>query len=329
MSLLKTKDTEYLRISGYVKGLENRLVCGRILDSVVDAADYASALNVLEENGFSCSADGVEPETVIERQIADVYSFFENNVPDMGLVLVFRIPRDYLNLKLYIKSEFCKVDVGNLPVPGGRVPLEELSEAVKRRSGLPEQMLNALTDASDSAARIGDPRNVEIICDKYCFREMSAAAAATGYSFPKEYVAQKADAANMSAFIRMKKADLPLRMFGESYVNADGCVGLDFYEEFYDKDLATVAASLPLYSTLDRAGVLIEDDIRNGRADALASHLDDFTVGTLRLTAFGPEVPFSYLVAKDSELRVLRVVLRGKHRGLTPEDIRERLGMSS
>lgn len=331
MSVLKTKDTEYLRISGYVKGLENRLICGRVLDAVIDAPDYAAALNVLAENGYDCSSADLsaDPEDLLGRQAAEVYSFFEHNVPDKGLVRVFRIPRDYLNLKLCVKAEHCGADAGRFLVPAGRVPAGEFIDAVRRRSGLPGLMLRALSDAADDSAKIGDPRRVDIVCDRYCFEEMSLEAKASGYAFVEEYAAQKADAANMSAFIRLKRAGLPLQMFTESYVRADGCIGVDFFEEFYDKDLASVAASLPLNSSLSRGGPDIEDDIKNGRADMIGTRLDRLTVETLRLTAFGPQVPFSYLLARTAELSVLRAVLRGKRRGASSDAVRERLGVSS
>ena len=40
---------------------------------------------------------------------------------------------------------------------------------------------------------------------------------------------------------------------------------------------------------------------------------------------FGPEPIFSYIIAKETEVKILRIIMVSKLNRLSPEDIRERL----
>jgi len=65
-----------------------------------------------------------------------------------------------------------------------------------------------------------------------------------------------------------------------------------------------------------------------GRLSAFEKHMDNYMIKLnkdSKSVTFGPEPIFSYLVAKEMEIKVLRIIMVSKTNNLSPEAIRERL----
>ena len=105
-----------------------------------------------------------------------------------------------------------------------------------------------------------------------------------------------------------------------------GALGEAFFKTAYEGGAEGLAAAL---SATAYAAVAAGE----GACSPLAAerNADDYLCGLLRETAFcafGPEVPFAYLMGLETSVKNVRVVLAGKAAGLDADTIRERVRAS-
>ena len=82
---------------------------------------------------------------------------------------------------------------------GGTVPADTLAVLVKERNYMPltSHMKAAIEESLDAHARTKDPQSVDLICDKYCYEDISETVDASGSEFVRGYVRLLIDTINL------------------------------------------------------------------------------------------------------------------------------------
>ncbi len=322
----KPKDTDYLFLSASIRSRERELLTRSHVDRMLHAATVAESAQVLNELGYPPFDPG--SETGLNEAIAQVRSTMfhelEQQMPDKGILDVFKLKYDYHNLKTIIKSR--GGDVRHLLLDAGRVRAEEM-DARFRQTGKWDFLSPVPAAAAREAARVlaetGDPQRSDFVLDRAYFSELLTMAKATGCEFLIAYVRTLIDAANLRSAVRT------LRMhragtFLQQVLFEGGAVSVSRILAGVNDGVAELYRATPLA----RAAELGQEAVSGGSLTAFEKACDNAVLARAaasRSVPFGPEVPIGYVVARENDFTSARIILSGRLAGLDADTIRERL----
>jgi V/A-type H+-transporting ATPase subunit C len=324
------QDIDYLYASARIRGMERTLLSRPRFIRMSEAKSVSEALKVLTESGW----DEIEAETVAQVEVAlaverqrTVNDLMEI-APDKRVVSVFLLKYDYHNIKTYLKGE--AGDSGNydeLYIDTGTVPLKKLTPILREKTYLflTSQMKNAVTDASELLARTSDAQLMDILLDKACYQEMLYLAQEADIDFLVDYVRLAIDSANLRAAVRMRKTGRNMEYMRQAYIpgghlNTDALVA-----EITPELLDNLFGGGPLAEAAQVAGAILRGGETMSKLDLEADNALTRYVKGGKYVAFGPEALIGYMVARETELTTIRVIIAGIVAGLPTESITERL----
>jgi len=322
----KPKDTDYLFLSAAIRSRERELLSRAHVDRMLHAATVAESAQVLTELGYPPFDPASEAELngAISQVRAAVFRELEQQMPDKGILDVFKLKYDYHNLKTLIKSRGS--DVGRLLVDAGRVKAADMIAKYQQTGKwdfLPAVPAAAAGEAARVLAETGDPQRSDFLLDRAYFTELSAMAQATGCDFLMDYVRTLIDAANLRSVVRT------LRMhragtFLQQVLFAGGAVSVDRVLADVNDGVAALYRATPLAA----AAELGQEAVSGGSLTAFEKACDNAVLAKAaasRSVPFGPEVPIGYVVARENDFTSARIILTGLLAGLDADTIRERL----
>lgn len=332
MALAKIKETDYLFSTARVRSVERYMLTRERVQRMVDARTVEDALRILDDIGYGHGNEEINPvdfEELLTEEHKKSYDFITSIAPELKYFNIFLYPYDYHNLKVIMKSEYLGIDASNALINTGSIDLKVLKYAVNERnfSELTENMEKGLKEIIDSFPKTKDPQIIDIILDKYCYADMLEGARLTKSEFIIAYVKMQIDAINIKTYVRLRKMNKSWDFFTKVYLqggNIDQQVFIKNYDEAFEK----FADKLSVYDFkevfLEGTEVLEE----TGKFTSLEKLLDNKLIEYIKSAKYIPygiEPLAAYLLAKDNEIKIARIILAGKTAGISPELIRERL----
>lgn len=323
---------DYVFASSRVRSVEKYLLSRDKAEAMIDSKTPEDALKILYDLGYG---DGTEtlPAVQFERLLAEetkkLYSFIRGIAPDQADLFPFLYPYDYHNLKVLMKAEFLDTDPQPFLMDVGTIPAARMATLVRDRNfvGLTDRMHNALLAVIDLFARTKDPQAIDFIFDKACFGEMLDAAVAGGNSFIVDYVRLQIDIINLKSFVRIRQMGKAWDFFTQVFIEGGRIQDKLFigsydepYEQFAEK-LIPYGLSLPM----SEGGTMLRE---TGRFTALERLCDNRLVEFAKAAkhiSFGIEPLAAYLIAKEAEIRTVRIIMTGLLQGLSKEAMVERV----
>lgn len=324
------KDTDYLVISARIRAMENGLLTPERLDQLLCARSDEEVVKLLEDSGYP-PMDVRDPEAmdeVVAFVREETLQDLGGSAPDPRYLDIFKLKYDYHNAKSILKADAVQTNPDRMLMDLGRVPSEELKEALASRElgQLPPMLAEAIKEAREVLETTRDPQLSDLVLDRWYFRDMMAVAKQTGSAFLQGYVRAVIDSANLRALVRT------LRMgkspeFLQGVLFAGGTVSED--------ELLAIAAAggsglAELYSSTDLrdAAAAGAEALCSGGLTAFEKLCDEAIssyLGGAKLIPFGEAPLIGYLAARETEYTNLRIVLLGRAAGLAPDVIRSRL----
>ncbi|MDD5927175.1 MAG: V-type ATP synthase subunit C [Firmicutes bacterium] len=330
--MTKKKEDSYAFPCAVIKANERTLLTGSDLERVMESGKISQAVTILGEFGYGDGKELANPrdfEKVLRAELDRVYKLVFSIVPDKEEIELFLLPSDYHNAKVLLKSEFLGIDPTPLLVDTGLMSAEKLTQLVRDRNYvfLSSEMKDALTEAAEIFSKGRDPQEIDIILDKACYRDMQRRAALTENDFIIGYVKLLIDILNVNTFIRLREIGKPLDFFRKVFLtggNIDERVLTASYEEGYQQ-LADKLAPFGFREVFAVGATALQ---KEGRYTVLEKLCDDMRmkyVKDARYVSFGIEPVCGFLIAKESEVKNLRMILTGMLAGTAEEVTKERL----
>ena len=325
----RIKDTDYLFLSSRIHVLETTLLNKERRERMLEAASDSDAVRVLVECGYPempvVDVDSVNNALAVmrDRVFEDLYAF----APDPKMIDVFKVKYDYHNAKALLKAEAMGSDPQRLLMDVGRYPVKELTEAVREKSdgGFSEIFALAVQEAREVLGTTRDPQQSDFVLDKAYFREMEQLAQATGSEFLAGYVKAQVDVANLKSVVRV----LRMKKNPEYLSNVlfeGGTIGADTLLQMAERGekLEGMYGSTPYAAAAEEGQAAVAGGKLTAFERSCDNALMDY-VAEAKYVPFGEQVLIGYLVAKESELTAVRIIMMGRLAGLSTDVIRERL----
>ncbi len=316
-----------------VKVLEKRLLSRARVERMVDAKDMDEVFRILGETEYQQHLGlmnrNEDYEKVLYAELKRVYALVRELTNEESISKLLALKYDYHNLKVMMKEKISGKSLENLYVSFGTLDLSKIKTAflAEDYKDLDEHIREALVDTQNTYEKSGDPQDIEIVLDRHYYHHLSEVAKKTGVPLFMDYVKNLVDFTNLKSLIRVKKMDKDVR-FLEGILIDGGSISIEKILYAINDPLDTIIEKFrredigkPLVEGLEafrRTGRLTEFE-KIADNDLMRLHESSKSI------VFGPEPIFSYLFAKETEIKVLRIIMVSKINKLSPEVIRERL----
>lgn len=332
MALAKIKETDYLFSTARVRSVEKNMLTRERAQKMIDAKTMEDALRVLDDINYGYGNEVISPtnyEELLTEEHKKTYDFITSIAPELDYFNMFLYPYDYHNLKVIMKSEYLGIEAPDALVDTGSIDLKVLKYSVKERnfSELTENMEHALKEIIETFPKTNDPQIIDIIFDKYCYDEMLKAAKHTKSDFIINYVKMQIDAINIKTYVRLKKMNKSWDFFTKVFLQG-GNISQQVFIKNYDEPFEKVGDQLSTYDFKEEFLEGVEALKETGKFTTLEKLLDNKLVQHIKnakYIPYGIEPLAGYLMAKDNEIKIARIILAGKLAGISPELLRERL----
>ncbi len=330
--MAKIKDTDYLFSTARVRSVEKYMLTRERAEKMIDAKTTLDSLRVLSDINYGNGNEITDPhnyEKLLSEEHKKTYDFISSIAPELEFFNMFLYPYDYHNLKVILKSEYLSIDSSDILVDTGSIDLKTIKFAVKERefSALTQNMEKALKEVIETFPKTNDPQQIDIIFDKYCYEEMLNAAKKTNNDFIINYIKLQIDTINIKSYVRLKKMSKSWDFFTKIFISG-GNINEQIFVKNYDDTFEKFAEQLSAYGFRDLFLEGTESLIETGKFTTLEKLLDNKLIEYIKSSKyvpFGIEPLVGYLIAKDNEIKIARIILAGKLAGISPELLRERL----
>ncbi len=310
-----------------IRAKENTLLSDQDLENLMQCNSADECIQTLLDKGWGPTANNTPSELIKEekeRCWALIRSLCDEN--QMHYFDIFRYRRDYHNLKAAIKESYVQKDVPNIYLEDGVIPIETIKKCAADNdfSILSFPMMKAAQEARDILFHTGDSQTCDCIIDRAALLEMARLAKESGNTLLQEYVELKCASADINIAIRACRMGKDADFLQRALVECDSisvprlisaaCSGLDSIYEYlgttaYFDAVPEIQKSPVAFDKWcdDRMMKLIQPQKYNA-----------FTISPLA----------AFMLAKENEIKSVRIILSGKTNDLPDEKIRERLRVS-
>ncbi len=324
--------TDYIFATARIRGMEKKLLSGEQFRTMTESKNIDDIFKVLQDAGYGAEGNAIKADNyteVLKQAETDLFEEIKELSKNEALFNIFFYPMDYHNIKVLLKAESLGIKRDDILMANGTIPVTDIAKIVNERdkTQLPENMGKALDEAIDNHARTKDPQVIDFICDKYCYQEISECAEKSKNAFVQGYVRLWIDTINLKTFARVRKMGQPSSYFSNVYLPG-GNIDLQTFIRAYDEDLKQVAARFErfdIHEAIEQGSVSME---KTGTFTLLEKLCDDILMEYIRgakSVSFGLEPMVAFLVARQMEIKCIRILLAGKLADMDPSVIQERM----
>lgn len=327
------KAMQFTQVIPRLRVLETRLLDKAKIDRMIDSDSAEAAIKVLQETEYANVMSEVKRaedyEIILSSELKRIYNEMYSMSPSRALIDLMGIKYDYHNIKVIIKGMILEKDFSNLLIPVGVNEINKLKYSIENNelSGFAPIMRKAIEEAIEDYNSKKDPQRIDIIIDKYMFEDMKLIAKEIDDKFADKYVKSLIDLTNVKTLLRVKKQNKS-REFLLSVVIDGGSIDKETLASLLTDSVENIPGKLSYTDYVDVLKSGVEEYSKNGSAGLLEKLIDNYIMDMMKdakLIPFGIEPVLAYIYAKETEIKVIRIIMVGKLNNIAGEVIRERL----
>lgn len=313
--------------------LETRLLSKTRIDRMIEAKDIGEVFKTLNETEYSNAVAGItrneDYENILSHELKRVYKLMREISKDQIVVDLMALKYDYHNLKVMVKEKKLNKDLSHLYIPIECTDFKTIKEGflegnLKDVEPVYREAIEAVLKDFEATK---DPQRIDLIFDKFYFEHLYKMAVGTGIELFVNYVKDMIDFINIKSAIRLKKQGKDM-VFFEDVLLPNGNI---------DKDAILFALNDSIENMISRfKNSRISSKLIKGleaykttnRLSDLEKYMDNYLMEInqpSKFVNFGPEPIFSYIVAKEAEIKTLRIIMVSKLNNISPDATRERV----
>lgn len=293
------------------------------MEQLMACKTYEECLRMLNEKGWGNGSAGQTPESLLDGERNKTWEQLRELVEDMSVFDVFLYANDYHNLKAAIKENYAPSHGADIYSSNGTIDPAVFRQAADEHdfSVLPAGMRDVAEEAMSVLRETGDGQLCDIIIDKAALNAILQAGKASGDPLLAFYAEHTVATANIKTAVRCQKTGKSLAFIQRALAECD-----------------TLDVSLLAQTAVESFEAMIEYLGRtcySGAAEALTQSASAFErwcdnrlIEKIRpqkyeTSTIGPLA--AWLLARENEIKTVRILLSGKRNGLSDDAIRERL----
>ncbi len=307
--------SEYAYSFGRVKALEASLIDSSQFKRMAEAPTASDAIKILSETTYALpeDADISAIENVLLEELKSVYDLAQRISPRKEITNLLQLKYDFHNAKILLKSEIASKEPAFL-VSLGIVDIEKLKKAFKERiRDLPEPLARAVEKARLAFEESSDTQIIDTVMDQVYVCTLLEDSEKS--PFLQEFFRLKTDLENIRNFVRSQKFKVS---FSRMYLQG-GTIDFKTFQTFQDEPLEAVAKAFGMkkYSRVVEEGLKSFEE--TGELTVYERLVEDFLIEYVKqakMVVLGIEPLIGYILAKEREVKLIRLILLGKLKGI-------------
>ncbi|MDO5018114.1 MAG: V-type ATP synthase subunit C [Lagierella massiliensis] len=324
---------DFIQSSTTTRVYEKDLLTENFFDRMAETEDLAGAVRLLNDTGYQSYFNKLsrpqDYEKALKEALQDVYKKYNQMLKDPEVLKLLTMKYQYHNLKVMLKEKISGHDFSDMFIDIGNFDFEELREDFESgdRTQLDSRYADVINKVYDDYLDKKDPQLIDVYTDRAFFKDMKRISEKLDVKMFKQYVEDLIDFTNVKTLLRVQKQDVDINFLDEIII-LGGTIDVEkFKANLYTKidENSPLIKSARIYYYLKES---IKDYNNTNSLSAFEKSMDDYIVSLIKeakKVTFGPEVPFAYIMAKENEIKNLRIVLVSKNNNLPKNFIKERL----
>lgn len=315
-------ENNYAYAVARIRSKELSLINSQTLEQLLSSKSYEDCMRLLADKGWN-TENTFDAEKMLASERKKTWDLISELVDDMSVFDVFLYPNDFHNLKAAVKMVCTNSKVPGIFMSGGIVDYEKIIKAVKENdfSSLPEYLRKPGEKALKVMLHTRDGQLCDIILDKAALEAAYEAGKKSKNELIEKYAELTAAAADIKIAVRCSKTSKSLEFVKSALAHCDS---LDTEKLAHAAVVSTDEICSYLASTQYADAV---DEIKKSTS-AFERWCDNLIIEYIRPQKYNPFTiaPIAaYLLARENEIKTVRIILSGKLNNLSEETIKERL----
>lgn len=315
-------DKQYTYAVARIRSKEISLLGKSDIDQLMNCKSEGECLRVLADKGWGRSGDeNAEQMLTIERE--KTWELMKELVEDLSVFDSFLCTNDFHNLKAAIKQVYSNSSFHDIYINQGTIDPELIITAVKEHNfdALPEHMRVCAKEAYQIQMHTGDSQLCDVIIDKSALEAMLHKSKGSDNELLIQYAELKVAVADINIAIRSCKTGKD-RMFIERALAE--CDTLNIKE----LTSAALEGTEAIYSYLSSTVYAEAVSALKESPSAFECWSDNLIMKHIRPQKYNPFTlsPLAaYIIARENEIKTVRILLSGKRNDISDDSIRGRL----
>lgn len=316
-------DLEYTYAVARIRALESSLFSGTEIERLLACSDEEQCLQLLGEKGWGDATGSMDASAILKREEEKTWEVIRDVAPDLSVFDVLSYSKLYHNLKAAIKEVCTEVENKNIFYDDCSIPGPEMLQIVRNKEfhRLPGNMGETAAEAYDTLLHTRDGQLCDIIVDRAALDAIYEAGQTAEDEIIKNYAESTVAIADIKIAVRSQKTGKSLEFMKRAMAPCNS-VNVDQLSKAAVSGLDAVRDYLLGTSYAEGAAALEESP------SAFERWCDNRMMETIRPQKYnsfsvGPLV--AYVLARENEIKTVRIILTGKQNDFPDEAIRERI----
>ena len=316
-------NTKYTYAVARIRALEVSLFSDAVIEQLLACKTAEQALQLVTEKGWGDLSAGGDMDAVLKREEEKTWEVIRDVAPDMSVFDVLSYPKLYHNLKAAIKEVCTETQNPGIFYDNCAIPGKEMLQIVESRefSRLPGSMSRVAEESFEALLHTRDGQLCDIMIDKAALEAIYEAGKRSGEPIIEDYADTTVAIADIKIAVRSQKTGKSADFMRSAMAE---CAGVNVEQ--------LIRAAL---AGADEIAQYLEGTSYAGGAEALRESpsaferwCDNHMIETLKpqkYETFSVGPLLGYLIARENEIKTVRIILTGKQNGFPDEAIRERI----
>ena len=316
-------NTKYTYAVARIRALEVSLFSNAFIEQLLSLQTAEQVIQAVIEKGWGDVAAQSDAEAVLAREEEKTWEVIRDVAPDMSVFDVLSYPRLYHNLKAAVKAVCTQSHTPNIFYDDCPVSGEDMLKIIEARefSKLPGDMGRTAQEAMDILLHTGDGQLCDICIDRAALEAVLAAGRKSGEPIMENYADTTVAIADIKIAVRSQKTGKTADFMRSAMADCDS--------------LNTDQLIRAALAGAEEIAQYLEGTSYAGGADALRESPSAFerwcdnrmieTMKPQKYETFSVGPLLGYLIARENEIKTVRIILTGKQNGFSEDAIRERI----
>jgi len=315
-------DNQYLYAVARIRSKELGLLSKSDIEQLMGCKSEKECVNFLADKGWG-RTEHESTEQMLAAEREKTWELIGELVEDMSVFNTFLYSNDYHNLKAAIKQVYTDYAQGAIYISHGTIEPAVIVEAIREKEfgSLPDYMRACAQEAYQIMMQTGDSQLCDIIIDRAALDTILQKSRESGNEVLAEYGELKVAAANINIIIRSIKTGKD-KAFMERAIAE--CTSLN-KEKLINAALEGIDAVYDYLSSTKYADAV--DAIKESPS-AFERWCDNLIIRHISPQKYNPftlSPLVAYIIARDNEIKTVRIILSGKRNEIPDSKVRERL----
>ena len=314
---------QYTYAVARIRALEVSLFSASVIEQLIACKDDEACLRFLQERGWGGTDVPMDADAILTREREKIWETIGEMHVDMDVFDVLSYASWFHNLKAAVKEVCTGKSGANIYYEGTPISGEEMVRIVKEKDykALPENMQAAAEEAVDILLHSGDGQLCDVVIDRATMEAVKEAGRSSRDEIIRDYAESTVAVANIKIAVRASKTAKSLEFMKRAMAPCD-TLNVDGLAH------AALAGMDSIIEYLNGNGYAEAAEALKDSPSAFERWCDNRIIQTIKPQksnpfSVGPLV--AYVIARENEIKTVRIILTCKQNGLSDDSIRERV----